>query len=63
MRVVVTVIYVVMAAWLLVAAGLRAALLLAAGSPLGPLPFISGAIAVVALIAVLAANAELRQRR
>lgn len=63
MRVIVTIVYVVMAAWLLLAAAIRTALLLGSGLPLDPLPFISGTIALIALVSLPAANAELRQRR
>jgi len=44
--------YVVMAVWLLIAGALRLVLLLSAGLPLDPLPFISGGIAVLALLLV-----------
>lgn len=62
-RVVTAVAYVVMAAWLIVAAALRITLQLSEGMPLDPLPFISGGIALLALIALVPAADEFLQRR
>jgi hypothetical protein len=61
-RLVLVVAYIVMAVWLLVAAGLRIALLLAAGLAMDPLPFISGGIGLLALIVLAPAYEERRQR-
>jgi drug/metabolite transporter (DMT)-like permease len=64
MRTVLVVAYVAMAAWLLLAAVIRVVLLLHAGNGLDPLPFVSGALAGVALLGVLPMGvAHLRRSR
>jgi uncharacterized membrane protein HdeD (DUF308 family) len=53
MRAVTSLIYLVMAAWLLISAGLRIVLLLRSGSELDALPFISGTLGLLALATFL----------
>jgi hypothetical protein len=61
MRTVLVVMYVAMAAWLLLAAGGRIVLQLSGGFDLDPLPFISGGIGALGLIAMVSAREQHRQ--
>ena len=63
MRTVVLVLYLTMGVWLLVAAAIRVALQLAAGVSLDALPFVSGGIALVALLALIPTYDDWRGRR
>lgn len=49
-RTLIVIVYGVMAGWLLISAILRAVLLLGSENPLDPLPFISGALGLIALV-------------
>jgi hypothetical protein len=55
--------YIAMAVWLLIAAALRIALQLGSGIPLDPLPFVSGALGLLALLALVPGYEEWRERR
>jgi hypothetical protein len=61
-RTALSVVYVAMAFWLLIAAAGRIALLLAAGQDLDALPFISGGIGLVAIVLLLSAWEDRRKR-
>ena len=63
MKVVILIVYVVMAAWLLFASAARIALQLNRGLDLDVLPFLSGALGLLALLLLLPAFDEWRQRR
>jgi hypothetical protein len=52
-KAVTSLIYLIMAAWLLISAGLRIVLLLRSGSDLDALPFISGSLGLIALVSFL----------
>ena len=56
------IVYTVMAVWLLLASAVRIALQLGAGSPLDPLPFIGGSLGLVALVLLLPAYDDWRDR-
>ncbi|GAA2754162.1 hypothetical protein [Amnibacterium kyonggiense] len=62
MRTTIVVVYVGMAVWLLFAAAVRIALQLRAGQDLDALPFIGGAIGLVALVLLLPAYEDRRRR-
>ena len=62
MRTTIVVIYVAMAVWLLFAAAARIAIQLAAGQDLDALPFIGGAIGLLALVLLLPAYEDRRKR-
>ena len=62
MRTALFVIYVAMAIWLLFAGAVRIAIQLAAGQNLDALPFIGGAIGLVALVLLLPAWEDRRKR-
>lgn len=57
------VVYVTMAAWLLIASALRIAIQLGSGLPLDPLPFIGGGLGLLALVALVPGYEEWRERR
>jgi hypothetical protein len=61
-RTALSVIYVAMAAWLLLAAAARIAIQLAAGQNLDALPFVSGAIGLLGLVLLLPAWDDRRKR-
>jgi hypothetical protein len=62
MRTAMIVVYVAMALWLVLAAFARIAIQLAAGQDLDPLPFVGGAIGLVALVLLLPAWEDRRSR-
>lgn len=62
MRSAMTVVYAVMAAWLILSAFARIAIQLGAGQDLDALPFVSGSIGLVALILLLPAYEDRRRR-
>lgn len=57
-----TIVYIAMAVWLLLASALRIALQLRVGSALDPLPFLSGGLGLLALLLLLPAYDEWRNR-
>lgn len=57
-----TIVYVAMAVWLLLGAALRIALQLSAGSAIDPLPIVSGGLGLVALLLLLPAYDDWRNR-
>ena len=59
----IVIVYVVMAFWLLVSAATRIALQLASGIALDALPFISGALGIVAILLLLPAYEDWRGDR
>jgi hypothetical protein len=63
MRSLLLVVYVLMAFWLLIAAGARIAIQLGAGQDLDALPFISGGIGLVGLVLLLPAYEDRRLTR
>ena len=62
MRTALFVVYIAMALWLLFAAAARIALQLAAGQSLDALPFVGGAIGLIALVLLLPAWEDRRRR-
>jgi hypothetical protein len=62
MRAAMNIVYIAMAVWLLFAAAARIAIQLAAGQDLDALPFIGGAIGLVALVLLLPAYEDRRKR-
>jgi hypothetical protein len=62
-RAAITVVYVVMGVWLLIAGGARIAIQLAAGQDLDALPFIGGALGLVALVLLLPAYEDRKHRQ
>jgi hypothetical protein len=62
MRTAMIVVYVAMAMWLVLAAFARIVIQLAAGQDLDPLPFVGGAIGLVALVLLLPAWEDRRSR-
>ncbi len=62
-KAVLAVVYVAMAVWLIGAAVLRIVLLLDEGDTLDPLPFISGGLGLLALLALFPAMDDFRERR
>lgn len=63
MRAVIVVAYVITAVWLLVAAAARIALQLAAGLDLEPLPFVTGGVGLLGLIALIPVSEQHLQGR
>ena len=62
MKVAIIVLYVAMAVWLLIAAVTRIYLQLSAGTALDALPFISGGLGILAIVLLLPAFEDWRQR-
>jgi len=62
MRAALTVVYVVMAVWLLIAGMARIAIQLALGQDLDALPFVGGGIGLFALVLLLPAWEDRRRR-
>jgi hypothetical protein len=60
MRAAIVLVYIVMAAWLMLASVARIAIQLASGQSLDPLPFIGGGLGLLALVLLLPAWDELR---
>lgn len=63
MRAAILVVYVVMGVYLVAASVIRIQLQLARGIPLDPLPFIGGSLGVLALLLLIPAFEEWRERR
>ena len=61
MRTTIVIVYVGMAVWLLLASVARIAIQLGTGQDLDPLPFIGGAIGLVALVLLLPAYEDRRR--
>ena len=57
-----TIVYVAMAVWLLLGSALRISLLLGAGSAIDALPIVSGGLGLVALLLLLPAYDDWRNR-
>jgi hypothetical protein len=62
-RATIVVVYVVMAVWLLIASAARIAIQLSAGQDLDALPFIGGALGLLALVLLLPAWEDRKTRQ
>jgi hypothetical protein len=63
MKATIVLVYVVMAAWLLISAATRIAIQLSSGAALDALPFISGALGILAIVLLLPAYEDWRGSR